>query len=395
MLTSKLRLARKHFGRNNRGSAEIAEFVPVLYILFLLMLMPILDIVSIFVAGATQYLATNDFAAKAATQANYTTALATMATEAYQFQSNGLAKFVHMVPDGGFTGCGDDLFVLATDLGSGNVTSSAANLPLTQTINTQANMYEISVKSVYSVSPLVSLASVPLLGDVPGLGKPATLSFCANRPVEHPGGLNPSQGGNLAGGGSGGGSGAGITPFPRVASNPAAPGLPSNITWRNPGIFEQIAAAGQTVVNVNVLTVQADYGTTVGAANGGWVSSGITVQPGQMVWLDTQATGNWGTLATGTQYDANGGVLDAATTAGGDGRIDGATKYYTLIGWVGSPPILPYGHTNMQTTNPKFIVAGNTLLNYLVTQPGNIMLANNDNQIDDFGSQMVRVIVTQ
>jgi hypothetical protein len=76
--------------------------------------MPLLDLSSAFVAGATQYLATNDFAAKAATQPDYSSALNSMANEAYQFQSNGLAQFVHIAPRGGYTGCGDDMYVLAT-----------------------------------------------------------------------------------------------------------------------------------------------------------------------------------------------------------------------------------------------------------------------------------------
>ena len=46
-----------------------------------------------------------------------------MVTEAYQFQTNGLAKFAQMVPDGGFAGCGDDLYALVTDTGTGAVTS--------------------------------------------------------------------------------------------------------------------------------------------------------------------------------------------------------------------------------------------------------------------------------
>ena len=170
--------------RTAKGSSEIAQFIPVIYILLLLVLMPLLDIGIVFVAGATQYLATNDIAAKAATQGDYTSALNAMANEASQFQSSGLAQFAQMAPDGGYIGCGDDLYAMATNIVSGVVTSSPADQPPTQAINTTANMYELSVKSTYSVQPLVSLAALPFLGSVPGLGQPAILTFTANRPIE-------------------------------------------------------------------------------------------------------------------------------------------------------------------------------------------------------------------
>jgi len=57
--------------RSQTGASQLAEFAPVLYILFFLVLMPLLDLATTFVAGGIQYLATNDFAAKAATQPDY------------------------------------------------------------------------------------------------------------------------------------------------------------------------------------------------------------------------------------------------------------------------------------------------------------------------------------
>src|ERR1700728_4503182 len=110
--------------RGKRGASQLAEFAPVLFVLFIIILMPLLDLAATFVAGGTQYLATQDFAAKAATQPDFSSALNSMANEAYQFQGTGLAQFVHMAPVGGYTGCGDDLFLLSTDIGSGAVTSS-------------------------------------------------------------------------------------------------------------------------------------------------------------------------------------------------------------------------------------------------------------------------------
>jgi hypothetical protein len=370
--------------RNNRGSSELSEFAPVLYIMFLLILLPLLDIVTVFVAGTTQYLATNDFAAKAATQADFSSALNSMANEAYQFQANGLAQFVHMVPEGGYTGCGDDMYVLTTDIGTGTVASSAANLPLNQPIDTKAKIYELSVKSIYSVSPLVSLAAVPVLGNVPGLGQPVTLTFVANRPVEHPGGLQAAANGGVVGAGS-------VTNFARVNDNPGVSPPPTSITWRTPDIFKQIQAAGQTVVTVNVLNIQANYNNLPTAPPGGWVATGIVVQPGEKVWLDTQATGVWGCPGFLNNGDANG----QANTPNWGANYDLAVNNMQLIGYIGSPPILPYGFSSGGTNDPRFIPSGDTLLNFPINYTGPISMACNDNQIGDYGSQMVRVIITK
>ena len=369
--------------RSARGSSQIAEFAPALYIMFLIILIPLLDVVSVFVAGATLYLATNDFAAKAATQIDYSSALSSMANEATQFQSNGLARFVNMMPDGGYVGCGDDLYLLSTDIASGAVTSSMANQPLNQPIDTKANMYEISVQSTYMVSPLVTMAAMPVLQDVPGLGKPAVLTFVANRPVEHPGGLQPAGAGAVVGG-------APVTPFNRVASNPNVTGTPTNSTWRDPAIFKEIQAAGQTVVTVNVVQVYANYNQAANAPPGGWINTGIVVQPGQSVWLDTQATGQWNNAIVTS--DANG--APGETNYGSS--IDLSLQNAMLIGWAGAnPPILPYGHSTGAFNSPQFIPSGDTLLNFPINFSGPIWLACNDNQAGDWGSQMVRIIVTQ
>jgi hypothetical protein len=172
--------------RSQRGASEISEFIPVVYVLFLIVLLPLLNLGALFVAAATQYLATNDFVSKASTQSDYHDALNTMAGEAYQFQASGLAHFIHMAPAGGYTDCGDDLYVFTTNIATGAVTSTAADMPVTVPVNTRANVYELSVTSSYTVAPLVNLSSLPVLGNVSGLGQPVALSFTANAPSSIP-----------------------------------------------------------------------------------------------------------------------------------------------------------------------------------------------------------------
>ncbi len=352
--------------RNNRGSAEIAEFVPVLYVILLLMLMPLLDLVAVFVAGATQYLATNDLVAKAASQPNYTSALNSMVNEAYQFSSNGLAKFSQMVPKDGYTGCGNDLYVLVTDTTSGTVTSSAPDQPISQPINTQSSIYELSVKSVYNVGPLVSLRAVPILGDIPGLGKPVTLSFTASRPMEHPGGFESSPSGSIGT--------ASVSPFARVANGTSATATAGKLTWRDPNIFQEIQNSGKTVVGVSVVQVPANQ-----AYLGQLTQTGLSVLPGQTIWIDTQATGNWQTSPAIGYSDANG--YPGQTFA--DAYVPSLT-YGALLGQVSS------------TGTPFFL--GNEKYSLPLTNSGPLYLVDNQclsEYMNGSGYQLVRVIVTQ
>jgi len=349
--------------RSPNGMSEFSQFSLVLYVLFLIVLLPLLNLATLFLAAAIQFLATNDFAAKAATQPDYASALNSMASEAFQFQSNTLAQFVRMVPAGGYTGCGNDLYVLATNIGSGGVISSPPDQPLAQSINTTTALYELQVKSVYSVEPLVSLAALPLLGNVPGLGQAVTLTFSASRPVEHPGGLQASA--------SSSGGSAGVTPFSRVASSPGTTPPPTSVTWRTPNIFQQILNAGETVVAVNVFLVQGN--------NPNWTPAGVTIATGQKIWVDTQAVGVWNAYpVSGPDVDANGDIPIVIVPAD---TVPALTSN-CLAGQVG-------------TSGTPFLV-GDFLYNYQLSGTGAFSMIMNDNYYgDNTGAQMVRVIVVQ
>jgi hypothetical protein len=341
-------------------------------------LLPILNLVTLLIAGATAYLATNDLAAKAATQPSFAQALNAMTVEAYNFQSNSLAQFVKMSPQGGHTGCGNDLFVLATNIGGGGIQSSTADQSLTSNIDTTKNMYEMQVVSSYSVSPLISLSALPLLGSIPGLGQPITLSFAASRPIEHPGGMQIAT--------DTGGGGGGVTPFHRInATPPGALTSPTAVTWRNPNIFQLIQSNGQTVVSVNVFTVQ--------ASNTDWTPSGVQVLPGQKVYFDTQAVGFWGMqgstgsasgpISTLSFVDANGIPL----SVNGTGPLITA-NFWSLIGVLGvTGPVRP--------NTPHSFLVGDSQYNYQPPGTGQLFMTCNNCSSGLLGAQMVRVIVVQ
>ena len=177
-----------------------------------------------------------------------------------------------------------------------------------------------------------------------------TLSFTANRPVEHPGGLRAAATGSRVG--------SPVRPFARVAANPALPGTPTSITWRTPGIFNQIALAGQTVVSVSVVIVPADNGglAYLAGIDPSWTDSGINIQTGQQVWVDTQSVGAWGWFPGGpVQSTANGGAPSIVTLAMFTTKpfptnysvpephycISTHHPFFSLLGFVGSNPYTP------------------------------------------------------
>ena len=347
--------------RSIKGAAQLSEFALVLYVLFFIILVPVVDLGCLLIAAATQYLATNDFAAKAASQPDYINSLNAMFTESQKFETTGMSKFMNMTPQGGYVGSGNDLYVITTNITSGGVQKSSANNSLSPPIDTTANVYELAVNSNYSFKPILSLAGVPLLGNIPGLGQPVTFTFVANRPVEHPGGLvttgNAQNQGNVA---------------VLTRTNPPAPlaSAGNGGGWRVPNIYQQIAAAGQTVISTNVVVVQGN--------NPNWTSANVSVTPPQKIWVDTQAVGQWSTGGSMGNTDANGlsGVNYPL-------QVDHAASMGTLVAEVG--------------TGSPFTL-GDDQLNLPVNGSGNLSLLQNDevgNFSDNTGAQIVRIIVTQ
>ena len=346
--------------RSTRGAAELSEFALVLYILFFVILVPIVDLGGLLIAAGTQYLATNDFAAKAASQPDYINCLNAMFAESQKFEAMSIAKFMNMTPQGGYVGSGNDMYVLATNVSSGTTATSTANNSISPPIDTSANIYELSVKSNYSFKPLLNLSGVPLLGQVPGLGQPVTFTFVANRPIEHPGGLVAN--GTNANPGAVPVLPRNQAPAPLVSAGNAA-------QWRIPNIYQQIAAAGQTVISTNVVVVQGN--------NNSWTPANVNVNPSEKVWIDTQAVGQWNVGGSYGMTDANG--------------------LNTAENWALAPN-LTYGALIAQIGTGAPFLLGDNQTNLAVTGSGPLTMINNDQYgafTDNTGAQIVRIIVTQ
>jgi hypothetical protein len=367
--------------RNRKGS--LAEFGPVVWILFVLIVFPLIDLMGVVTGMANIVLLTHQAVSRAANQQTYDNALAAMAAEATNNMSSGFARLAKLQAVGGYQACGMNLYVNATDYRSGGTTKFGPNTPVPPPIDPTKYIYEVTASAQFQTGPFIDLSGIPILGLVPGLGKPADLTFSASRSVEHPSGLGRLN--------SDPNNTATVTAFNRTIRNtvPIPPGTivsASNLSgfdnsgWNYPGIYDAIARAGQTIVAENVLIVD---------ANAPWVTTGITVSPGETIWLDTRANGVWSTSTTSGLFNANG-----YPTGLPQYNVDASAVQGALIGCVGTPPVVAVASGGINS--PQFFVAGQTLTMYPVTGTGTIYLQNNDNYLpDDMGQQLVRIIITR
>jgi hypothetical protein len=372
--------------RRTATGSSLTELPLALSILFFFVLFPMIDMVGLATGAATAYLLAHETASTASQQRRYMDALTDIQSIADAFKQSGLGRFAKMVPVGGYGGCGVDLYIDASNYRTAVLKRFGPNAPVPPPIDLTSFVYECTAQVTFEIGPAIDLSFLPVLGSVPGLGKPAVLTYWASRAAEHPIGLEQtSQQGN---------SGGTVPVFNQTPSEPSFAGA-NQSDWNFPSIYDQIQAAGQTVVSENVITVQANYGPLIGPKTGGWVNSGITVQSGQKVWLDSQAVGTWGCLRLpgNPALDAKG---MQPPLLNGKGNYDLDLSAFMLIGYVGNPPIQPYNGQGLgRHGDSRFIPSGDLLLNYPINYSGQIYLGCNDNQASDWGSQTVRVIIAQ
>ncbi len=156
------------------------------------------------------------------------------------------------------------------------------------------------------------------------------------------------------------------------------------VTWRDPAMLAAIGSAGQKIVSQATITVE---------VTAPWVNTGLSIAPGQHLWIDTRSDGKWSGNPQFFPYsDANGLGPSVYQNCW---QIDNQAPVESLIGFIGSSPLnVPEGCRG-GTTNPGFVKVGNTLTNYLPTTTGTIWLRTNDNtnHISNVGEQIARVIV--
>jgi len=186
-----VRLQTKKRIRNQVGSgAGAAEFAPALIVFFLVILFPLINLIMFTTGYATGYLCAKQCASRAGTQNTFTDAMNVVQQESGTFVASGFGKFAKLVPIGGIGGSGIDLSVVSVPYGGGSATTHPKNTPMGTAATPDTNTYEYKVEANFNMGPFMNLSMLPFIGNVPGLGPPARLTFTATSSAEFPEGLN-------------------------------------------------------------------------------------------------------------------------------------------------------------------------------------------------------------
>jgi hypothetical protein len=178
--------AYKHH-KSQRGTT--ADIPLALFTLLFALVLPLADLIGLVTGASLIYMLTQDSAAHAVSRQKFEDALLSINEMAVQLQKSSISKFVRMKPIGGYKGNGIDLYVVAANYRTDVTQRFGPNQPFPVAIDPSTFLYQYSVTANYQVGPIVDLSFVPLLGDAPGLGKPALFRFTATRPIEDPSGL--------------------------------------------------------------------------------------------------------------------------------------------------------------------------------------------------------------
>lgn len=344
--------------RSNKGQM-MAEVAVTMCIFFCFFMFPLIDLLGLATSASTLVLLTHQTASAAAAQQSFAGALESISNESNTFANSSFAKFAKITPTGGFKKSGIDLYITVTNFHTNKTTVIGPNLPLPSSADELQNIYEYTCKCNYLIEPLMPMASVPLISEIPGLGKPTNLRFAASRAIEHL--VIPKLNSNVA-------------MLPQILNTSSSSSSTSSTAtdptgggWNNPQIYQQIAAAGQHVVSSDVLIVD--------AVNENWTVSRAYAAAGQRVWIDTRADGQWSGSSVSQPFDANGysPPMIAGMPAGAlEGRV----------GDTGAPYMS--GKTQFNFSPP----AGSGYVQFRFNDnPGQFYMNN--------GEMIVRVIVTE
>ena len=175
--------------RKSRGAASLAEFAPALFVFLVLIFFPFLNLFGCLCGVATAALIANQCATAAAVSQTYQDALTATSDTAVQLTNSCLGRFAHLQAVGGYRGCGVDVFVAVTNISSNATTTYGPNQPVTAPVDPQNNIYEYAAQVNYNIGPFLSMAAVPIVNDLPMVGKPLNFTFAVQKAAEYPDGL--------------------------------------------------------------------------------------------------------------------------------------------------------------------------------------------------------------
>ena len=173
--------------RNQIGS--IAEFAPVLFIFFMMILFPLINLIGYATACATVSFIGTNCAQAAQNAASYDDALKACEAMAKGLTSSGFGKFANLVPQGGYKGCGVDLYLIEINYASDTRQTFGPNTELPHAYDA-SKIYEFQARCNFRINPFLNLSGVPFIGSVPIVGKPSAMASNCCRNAEHPEGLS-------------------------------------------------------------------------------------------------------------------------------------------------------------------------------------------------------------
>lgn len=191
------------------GSAHSSEFVAALYAFFLMALIPMINLIGLVTGVGTLQLLARESAVRAGNAASFDEALNEMDYTARQITASGFGAFAKLRPVGGYNDSGVDLYVADTNINTQTTIIHGPNTPAVSALNQSNYIYTYKVVARFDVGPFLNLSSVPVIGQVPGLGAPVRMTMHADRSIEHLAGLNVGGGGFVIGGAGGGFDGDG------------------------------------------------------------------------------------------------------------------------------------------------------------------------------------------
>jgi len=174
--------------RSLRGS-NLAEFAPALFIFLILILFPFLNLFGYVCGVSTVTLIANECATAASVSPTFGGALVASSDTAMRLADSPLGKFSHLQPVAGYNGTGLDVYIAITDIASQAVTLYGPNKPLAGAADTSRKIYEYQARVNYTIAPFMNMAGIPLVRDIPILGRPAQFTFTVHKAAEYPDGL--------------------------------------------------------------------------------------------------------------------------------------------------------------------------------------------------------------
>lgn len=263
--------------RHRSCKGNMYEMSWALFIAIAIFVFPLIDLLGMAIGAATVCLIARQTSIRAATQQRFDSALLAIEEEASLMSRTGLARFARLRPLGGYNGCGVDLYIDATNYVNGDRKQYGPNLPAPPPIDTSSWLYQCVSQVSYEVGPTINLSVLPWIGTVPGLGRPHIVTVRISRTAEYPQGFQNTSGLSTIGGTMP----ATLDATPIGSTSPGG----GRSGWNFPNIYDIIAGAGQTVVTEDVLVIP--------SINPNWTSTNIRVAPGDKLWIDYRADGEW------------------------------------------------------------------------------------------------------